>query len=435
MVPTLRLVVLTALGAPLWLLWLAVPTGWVAGIGYLVVLAALLRRDYGSLPVEGDFEVERHFGRLSIGTTGEVRLVLTNRSDQTLQVTVREELPPALEQTTPRSTLEIRPDSSGECSYKIRPHRRGRFELTDLVVRVGRPRARIHKQLRLPAPAILRVYPRFATADEYRLLARINQRDEAARRTRQVRGRGTEFESLSKYNRGDDPRTVDWKASAKRGYLVSRNLQTERGQQISMMIDGGRLMAQRIGDYSRFEHALNAAVMLSHVAQKRGDTVAVATFSDRIESFTPATRGTAIVRTVMDSLSTVQVRQVESDYWHVVGQVMAKLKRRSLLIMMTDILDANASSGLIDNMARAAARHLVLCVVLTEARVEHRARSMPETVSDTFLKAAASHLWLQRHLALEQMRNRGILVLETPPEDLTVGLIRRYLEIRKADLQ
>ncbi len=435
MVPTRRLVMLIALGAPVWLVALAIPAGWIAGAGYLAALALCSVLEYRSLPGPDDFGVERRFGRLSIGAPGPVRLLLTNRTGRALEVRPREELPPELEQTTPRVSVIARPRAVSECSYQVRPRRRGRFELADLVVRVGRPRALVNKQLRLPAPATLRVYPRFATADEYRLLARIDQRDEDARRRRQVRGQGTEFESLARYARGDDPRRMDWKASAKRGYLVTRNLQTERGQQVSLMIDCGRLMAERIGDFSRLEHALNAAVMLSHVAQKRGDTVAVATFSDRIESFTPALKGATLVRAVMDSLLTVQVRQVESDYWQVVGEAMDKLKRRSLLIMVTDVLDADAGTGLIHNMARAAGRHLVLCVVFTEARVEHKADSTPGNRRDAYLKAAASHLWLQRHLALEKMRNRGILVLETPPEALSIELIRRYLEIRKADLQ
>jgi uncharacterized protein (DUF58 family) len=194
-------------------------------------------------------------------------------------------------------------------------------------------------------------------------------------------------------------------------------------------------MALKIGDFSRFEHALNATVMLSYVAQKRGDSVAVATFSDRVESFVPPLRGTSIMPRVLDSLSTVEVKQVESDYWQVVGQVMDKLKRRSLLIMMADVLDPAGSAGLLLNLTRAASRHLVLCVVLTEPAIAGIADSTPGTIHETYLKAAASHLKLQRQLALDKMRSRGILILEASPEKLNVQLIRRYLEIRKANLQ
>jgi uncharacterized protein (DUF58 family) len=434
-VPTVRLVRWIAIGSPLWLLALATPAGWIAGAAYMLVLTSLCVMDYFSVPGTGGFEIQRSIGRLSLGAVTDVHIQLTNLSTRDLIVSMRDELPPALQQQTPIETVHL--PERGECDwkYEVRSRRRGKYHLDRLVLRAGRIGALIEKELRIPAPADFRVYPRFATADEYRLLARIHHQDEAMRRPRRVHGHGTDFESLLTYSPGEDLRTVDWKVSAKRGFLVSRNLQTERGQQISIMIDGGRRMAEQIGEYSRFEYALHAAVMLSNVAQRRGDTVAVSTFSDRVESFMPPTRGAAVMRTVLESLSTVEVRQVETDYWQVVGQVMDRLKRRSLLVMMTDVLDSSSSSGLLINLARAASRHLVLCVVLTEPRIAKIAESEPETLQDAFVKAAAAHTRLQRHLALETMQTRGIMVLETSPDQLTIQLIRRYLEVRRANLQ
>ena len=435
MVPTPKLVRLIALGAPLWLVSLGIGRGWLVGVGYLVLLGLISMRDYGGVPDSAQFHLERSFPRLSLGARASVEVRFVNHFSRPVRVSMRDELPAGLELVTPMGPLVIPARGERTSSYEIRCVRRGRYRLDDAVVRLGLQGALLDRQLRIPASATVRVYPRFSTGDEFRLLARINQQDEAVRRPRRVRGQGTDFESLSQYSPGEDLRRVDWKVSAKRGYLVSRNLQVERGQQISVMIDGGRLMSEEIGEYSRFEYALNAAVMLSYVAQKRGDMIGVATFSDRIESFVPPTRGRAVMPRVLDSLSTVQVRQVESDYWHVVGQIMSMLTRRSLLIMMTDILDSEGSSGLISNMVHAAARHLVVCVVLTEPRVAGIAESAPADLRETYMKAAASHLALERHLALEKMRSRGILIIETPPENLTVDLIRRYLEIRKANLQ
>ena len=141
------------------------------------------------------------------------------------------------------------------------------------------------------------------------------------------------------------------------------------------------------------------------------------------------------MRRVLEALCTVNVRQVESDYWQVVGEVMSRLKRRSLVVMMTDVLDSGGSLGLMTNLMRAASRHLVLCVVMVEPRMAQIAASEPKTAREMYVKAAACQMLLQRQIALEKMRNRGILVLESPPERLTIQLIRRYLEIRKANLQ
>lgn len=435
MVPTVRLVRFIALGSPVWLLWLAFPLGWIGGVLYLGFLGAVCVRDYLSIPDARHFELRRQYGRFSLGATTSIRIVLTNNSRRVLHLAAKDELPLALESMAGIESVDVPARFSYETTYEVRAIRRGRYKLGGMVLRAGRPGALIARDLVLPVEEDITIYPRFATSDEYRLLARINQQDESVRRPRRTHGRGTDFESLSNYNPGDDLRTVDWKVSAKRGVLVSKNLQTERGQQISVLIDSGRLMSEKIGALSRFEYALNAAVMLSYVGQKRGDTVAMATFSDRVESFVPPVRGSAIMRRVLESLSDVEVRQVESDYWQVVGQVMSRLKRRSLVVMMTDVLDSAGSLGLMTNLTRAASRHLVLCVVLIEPRLAELAASTPKSPREMYVKAAACHMLLQRQIALEKMRSRGILVLESPPEQLTIQLIRRYLEIRKANLQ
>jgi uncharacterized protein (DUF58 family) len=138
---------------------------------------------------------------------------------------------------------------------------------------------------------------------------------------------------------------------------------------------------------------------------------------------------------VLESLYAVEVRPVESDYWQVIAQVMTMLRRRSLVILLTDILDASASAGLMNNLSRAAEKHLVLCVMLTEPRIAEIAHSIPTTLEETYRKAAACDQQRRRRLAVESMRSRGILVMETDPAHLSVHLVKRYLEIRQADLQ
>ena len=216
---------------------------------------------------------------------------------------------------------------------------------------------------------------------------------------------------------------------------MSRNKQIEKGQQLAVLLDAGRLMAETVGDYSKLEHALNATVMLSYVAQKRGDALAVASFSNRIESFLPSVRGASLLPRVLESLYAVEVRPVESDYWQVIAQVMTMLRRRSLVILLTDVLDASASAGLMNNLSRAAEKHLVLCVMLTEPRIAEIAHSIPTTLEETYRKAAACDQQRRRRLAIESMRSRGILVMETDPAHLSIHLVKRYLEIRQADLQ
>jgi uncharacterized protein (DUF58 family) len=348
---------------------------------------------------------------------------------------VRDELPEAVETAGELPETVIPPNGSAHLSYTIRPLRRGAYTFGDVLLRLRGASGLIAKQMALPVPDTIKVYPKFRGADRYQLLARIDQREEIVRKPRPFRAAGTDFESLRPYIPGEDPRNIDWKATARRALPISRNKQVEKGQQLAVLLDAGRLMAETIGEYSKIEHALNAAVMLSYVVQKRGDALTVASFSNKIESFLPSVRGPSLMARVLESLYAVQVRPVESDYWQAIAQVMTLLHRRSLVILLTDVLDAAASAGLINNLTRAAEKHLVLCVVLSEPLIRELARITPTTLEETYRKAAACDYLRRRRLALESMRSRGILVLEADPAHLSVHLVRRYLEIRQADLQ
>ena len=427
---------LLALGAPLWLLAVIVPAGWLAGVLYCLLLAALTWRDLGTLPRRSQLSAWRQLPpRFALDVQHSIKLILHNRSALRVQVSLRDELPDTFESMTDLPPVAIPPGGEAQLDFAVRPLKRGAHAFGNLVLRLQGERGLIQKQISLIVADTAKVYPNFRGADQYQLLAKIDQRDEIVRKPAQIRAAGTDFESLRPYISGEDPRNIDWKATARRGALVSRNKQVEKGQQLAVLLDAGRLMAETIGKYSKLEHALNATVMLSYVAQKRGDALAVASFSNRIESFLPSVRGPSLLARVLESLYTVQVRSVESDYWQAIAQIMTMLRRRSLLILLTDVLDASASAGLINNLSRAAEKHLVLCVILSEPQLGELAHSIPVTVEESYRKAAACDQLRRRRLALENMRSRGILVLETSPAHLSIHLVKRYLEIRQANLQ
>jgi uncharacterized protein (DUF58 family) len=436
LLPTLRLIRLLVFGAPLWLLALLFPGGLLAGLLYLVIILVLCWRDAGTIPPATQLRAVRQLPpRFALDVEHPVTLVLSNLSARRLQAAVRDELPDVFESETVFPDLSIPPGAEARLSYTVRPLSRGAHAFGDVILRVQGERGLVQKQLALSAVDTAKVYPNFRGANQYQLWAQIDQRDEVVRKPRPFKAAGTDFESLRPYIPCEDPRNIDWKATARRGALISRNKQVEKGQQLAVLLDAGRLMAENIGKYSKLEHALNATIMLSYVVQKRGDALSVASFSNKIESFLPTVRGPSLLPRVLESLYAVQVRPMESDYWQAIAQVLRLLNRRSLVILLTDVLDVSASAGLINNLSRAAEKHLVLCVVLSEPAIAEMARALPASVADTYRKAAACDQLRRRRLALESMRSRGILVLETDPGHLSVHLIKRYLEIRQADLQ
>ena len=427
---------LLVIGGLFWLPALVIPGGALAGVLFLIILTAACWRDLRSIQSAAEVSAKRELpARLSLGVEHKIKLTLSNRSPRPLSFVVRDELPDIFELKSELPPGQAPAGGSAEITYSVVPLQRGAFAFGAVVVRVSGAAGLLQRQITLRPADSVKVYPNFKEIGHYELLAKIDEREELVRKPRHARALGTDFESLRPYIPGEDPRSIDWKATARRGAPIAKNRQVERGQQIAILLDSGRLMAGMVGNYTKLEHAMNAAIMLSYVAQKRGDALAVASFSNKIESFLPIVRGPGSVPRVLESLYPVQVRPVESDYWQVIAEMMHMLRRRSLVILLTDVLDASASAGLINNLARAADRHLVLCVVLSEPKVRDIARQIPATAAETYQKAAGADLRRRRRLALEQMRGRGILVLETDPEHLSVQLVKRYLEIRQADLQ
>ncbi len=435
MLPAPRLMILVAGSSPLWFLVALRPAAWPVPVAYLLALLGAGLWGYLRMPKPGELSASRRIPpHFSMGGEQEIRLTVTNRSRRRVVLEIRDDVPDCLALLSRFEPIALDPGVSAEVGYRVRPVRRGaaRFRVVHGRLRCGADLLR--RQFTLPAPSDGRVYPRFLGVDRYDLLARIDRREEVRRVPRLVRGQGTDIESLRPYAAGDDLRHVDWKMSAKRGALISRNFQVERGQQLAILIDSGRFMGEPIGDRPRFEHALDAAVMLGWVAQQRGDTVAMACFSNRIESFLPPLRGRLIMPRMLDALCEVQPRNVESDYWHVFAQVLAQLKKRSLIVLLGEVLDRAGSSGLTSNLARAARKHVVLCVVLAEERVYEAADRVPADAAESYQKAAASHVLLEKAMALDDMRSKGIMVLETSPRHFSVQLVRRYLHIRSAGL-
>lgn len=434
--PSTRLVRLLAGSAPLWLLAALVPGGWLAAAGFLTLLAALAvgeARVARRRPPLGAARVLPP--RFAHGEACEVGIVLRNPTAARIRLELRDELPDAFEALTTLPPVELPPQGEAACRYRIRAIRRGTHTFGRLIVRVQQAPGLVWRELALDLPDRVKVYPRFRGVDDYDLLARIDQREEVVRRPRRAVGPGTEFESLRPHVPGEDPRQIDWKATARRGAFIARQRQVERGQQVAVLLDAGRLMAEEIERVAKLDHAMNATIMLAHVARHRGDTLAVACFSNRLESFLPPLRGPSLVPRVLEALCNVEARPVESDYWQATAEMMGRLRRRSLVIVLTEVLDPSSSAGLLNNLRRAVARHLVLVVVLTEPRLCEMAEACPGSGIEVYRKAAACDLLRRRRLALEHMRGSGIMILETEPGRLSVQLVRRYLEIRRANLQ
>lgn len=424
--PTRRLLWLLAATAPLFLVsaWAAV---WVD-----LFLLALMALD-GALATRGGVPtVERRWPRrISLGAETEVALLLESAAPRRVRVT--DDLPPILTRLgADEVEVDLPPREVVRIPYRVHADRRGDAALGDVHLRLLGPLGLAWRQLRIVREDALRVQPGVREVRQYRLLGLRNRLREAGFRSVRQRGEGGSFESLREYARGDDPRTLDWKATARRGTYIVRQYEVERRQNVMLAIDAGRLMTQQVGERERLDHALTAALLLADVAAMHGDNVGLLVFADRVQQYLPPSKAT--LARLADALGEVHGKMVEPNYPAAFTYLAKQLRRRSLLVIFTDIIDSTASSALVAHLGKAAQRHLPIAVAIRNPDLEAAASLVPTDEAAVYRRGAAEELLQARAAALTAMQRSGVLVADTRPQDAVPAVVNRYLDVKRRGL-
>lgn len=425
LLPSGRWLALFALAAPLF--FLSAPVA----LGVDAVLLVLLLADWNAAPGETQLTaVRRAPPRISLGATAEVEIRLDNRADRRVRVRVTDDLPPILERQG-QDVLDLWLPALREerVRYGARTLRRGDGTFGDLHLRVAGPLGLAWKQRRVPRSDAVRVIPGMLEVTRYRLLGMRNRLREAGFRSVRQRGEGGAFESLREYVRGDDPRNVDWKASARRGGLIVQQYEMERRQNVVIAIDAGRLMTQKVGERERLDYALTAALLLADVAGVHDDAVGLLVFSDEVEVFLPPARKS--LSRLSEALGQVHAKMVEPNYPAAFTYLGRHVRRRSLLVLFTDIIDPLASAAVVSQLSRAADRHLPLAVAIRNPDLEAAAALEPVDEAAVYRRAAAEELLQSRAAALAAMQRAGVLVADTRPGDAVPAVVNRYLDVKR----
>ncbi|HEV8380085.1 MAG TPA: DUF58 domain-containing protein [Gemmatimonadales bacterium] len=371
---------------------------------------------------------------LSVGHTGEVTYRWSNPSGRRARLNVREVRPDILGGTQPARALAIPPRTVGRETVPVVPHRRGREKggAGGFVVDSTGPLGLGRHRVRVPLPWEVVVYPplvsvrlRASVADALR------RRDVGMKPIRRL-GEGRLFESLREWVPGDDLRHIDWKATARRAKVITRQYEAERRQQVLLMLDAGRLMTADIASgVARFDFAVQAALELAYAAAQHDDNVGIMTFADGVQHFVAPERGRTGVRRVMDVLAEVQPKLVEPDYPGAFRYLAARNRKRALTVLFTDVIDRFASDALVANVATLRPRHLPLAVTLRNPELDAAAMQRPDTPRGAFRKAAAEELLHAREEALGHMRRAGVLVIDVTPERAAQAVVAKYLDLKR----
>ena len=370
-------------------------------------------------------------GSLALGQWHQARLRIQHRLTRAAAVEVFDHCPAACEAEGLPLRVELQPGKTAEIRYRLRPLTRGLAVFPGVELRIGSTFGLWDLQFYEPAQTDTRIYPNFAALARYDLLAADPNTRIGIRRGPR-RGTGTEFHQLREYQTGDVLRQVDWKATSRRLQLISREYQTERDQQLVLMLDGGRRLRARDGDLSHFDQALNASLMLAYVALRQGDAVGMMSFG-RDTRWVPAVKGAANLHRLLNGFYDLHAGAFASDYLAAAQQLMERQRKRALIVLVTDLRDEDCEDVLL-GIRLLRRRHLVLVANLRERALDQVLQA-PVEEFDAALRYCGTVSYLeQRRKMQERLQAESVMVLDCGPNELQSQVINRYLQVKRAGL-
>ncbi|WP_136519442.1 DUF58 domain-containing protein [Cellulomonas telluris] len=331
---------------------------------------------------------------------------------------------------TPRHEVAVPPGEARTVRTPLLPTRRGDLAADRVTLRTVGPLGLAGRQVSLTVPGRLRVLPEFASRRHLpSRLARLRELD--GRAAVQVRGAGTEFDSLREYVDGDDVRSIDWRATARRQEVVVRTWRPERDRHVLLVVDTSRTSAARVLDATRLEASVEAALLLGALAAHAGDRVELLAYDRRVRARAVDTHQSRVLPALAEALAGVQPELVETDWSGLVAQVRSRLSRRALVVLLTSLDPAAVEQGLLEVVGRLTRRHLVVLASVADPELEEL-RTARSTVEEAFDAAAAERAALERVAVAARLRQRGVEVVEALPDDLAPRLADTYLALKAA---
>jgi uncharacterized protein (DUF58 family) len=327
--------------------------------------------------------------------------------------------------------VHLPPKREIEQIYHLKSYRRGTFEFGAFFYRITGPLGLVQRQGKIDLPQTVLVLPDMTGEGSRDLRLALAGALNAGRRKAARRGEGSEFESLREHQRDDDFRHIDWKASAKRGKLISRQYETERDQRLMILLDTGRLLSPRIGSYRKLDYAINAAVHLAQVALHKGDLVGYAIFNDELRAFAEPKKGQGQMSHFVRDLTPLQPTRLESDYATAFHHVQRRCSRRTLVVCFTDLGDAQSAESLLQAALPLMPRHLPVIVTVSNSEILAVTRKVPETEFEVYKHVAASEIWTDYQRTLRGLRSRGVATVSVPAQELSTAAINEYLRIKE----
>lgn len=439
MAVTGRFVLLVLFGViPVILGSVALDLGWLALLTWLLVCILLGTVDLALAASPRTVEIERGTGaRVRLGESSVSTLTISNRGARSIAGVVRDAWQPTAGAHSTRSPIRIPAGERRRIETVLTPFRRGERRVEEVTIRSMGPLGLWARQATLAAPGAVRVLPPFHSRKHLpSRLARLRELE--GRTSVMVRGQGTEFDSLREYVRGDDVRSIDWRATARRGsshgpgsQVVVRTWRPERDRRVVVVVDSGRTSAARVGDETRLDSAIESTLLLGVLASRAGDRVDLLAYDRRPRARVQGVTGAELLARLVDALAPVEPELLETDWAAIPGQVRAISSQRSLVVLMTTIESAAGMRPLLSVLPQLTRRHTVIVASVVDPDVQANAlRRSGRT--EVYRAASAERALLDAARVSAALTRLGAEVVTASPADLPVALTDRYLAMKAA---
>ncbi len=407
----------------------------LVGKGLLALLALLLLVDIVVLWHRRGITATRDCSdRFSNGDENEVTITIENGYRFKVSLEVIDETPYVFQKRDIVFKTTVEPQDTATINYTLRPTERGTYGFGRIRVFVLAPLRLVMRRYTCGEARDVKVYPSYLMLNRYELLAISHNLTEMGIKRIRRAGNNTEFDQIKDYVQGDDFRTINWKASARRHQLMVNVYTDERSQQVINVIDKGRVMQQAFMDMTLLDYSINAALMLSYVAVRKEDKVGVLTFAEEFDSYIQPNNRQGHMQTILEGLYSQEATFGESDYSTLCVNVNRLVTKRSLLVLYTNFTGLTALNRQLPYLHQLNSRHRLLVVFFADNELQDYLAEKPVNTLEYYQHVIAEKTIYEKRLIVNTLRQNGIQALLTTPDNLSVDVLNRYLEMKSRNM-
>jgi uncharacterized protein (DUF58 family) len=368
--------------------------------------------------------------KLSNGDENIIRIELKNQYNFPVFLKIIDELPEQMQKRDFQLLTTLNTLASKTVTYTLRPTKRGEYEFGRLLVFTSSILGLVARRFIIDKNISVPVYPSFLQLRQYELLAISNRLTEMGIKKIRRIGNNREFEQIKEYVQGDDIRTINWKATARKNNLMVNHYQDERSQHIYSIIDKGRTMKMPFNGLSLLDYAINSALVISKIAMIKEDKAGILTFGHKIDTLVRAHKDFMQMNKILDALYRQKTAYKEANFEKLYITIKHQIKQRSLLLLYTNFESLSSMQRQLKFLRKIAASHLLVVIFFYNTELDELINSSPENIEGIYHQVIAEKLSFEKKLIVKELQKHGIQVILSQPEKLTVNTINKYLEIK-----